>query len=56
MAEDTPDYAAMKPSQLAAEVKALEERMYRHAQDLEFEAAARLRDQIHRIREASLQA
>ncbi|MGY6519387.1 MAG: excinuclease ABC subunit UvrB [Lysobacteraceae bacterium] len=56
VAEDTPDYAAMKPSQLAAEVKALEERMYRHAQDLEFEAAARLRDQIHRIREASLQA
>jgi excinuclease ABC subunit B len=28
--------------------------MYQHARDLEFEEAARIRDQLHRLREASL--
>ncbi len=28
--------------------------MYKHAQNLEFEAAAKLRDQIHQVREQSL--
>jgi excinuclease ABC subunit B len=28
--------------------------MYKHAQDLEFEEAARLRDEIHRVREQAL--
>lgn len=28
--------------------------MYKHAQELEFEDAARLRDEIHRIRELGL--
>ena len=32
----------------------LEAQMYRHAQNLEFEDAARLRDQIHQLREQAL--
>jgi excinuclease ABC subunit B len=28
--------------------------MYKHAQNLEFEDAARLRDELHRLREAGL--
>jgi excinuclease ABC subunit B len=34
-------------------VKKLEEQMYLHARNLEFEAAARLRDQIQALRERS---
>jgi excinuclease ABC subunit B len=44
----------MNASQVAAELKSLEARMYQHAQDLEFEQAARVRDQIARIREQAL--
>ena len=32
----------------------LEEKMYRHARDLEFEEAARLRDQIRHLKKGSL--
>ena len=38
----------------ARRIQELEKRMYQHARDLEFEEAARLRDQIRRIKEASL--
>jgi excinuclease ABC subunit B len=38
----------------AALIRKLESRMYKHAQDLEFEEAARLRDEIHRVREQAL--
>ncbi len=54
VAEPTPDYALLDPEQAAAAIKQLETRMYKHAQDLEFEEAARLRDEIHRIRESAL--
>lgn len=39
---------------LFKEIKALEEQMYQHARDLEFEEAARLRDRIAWLREQSL--
>ena len=35
-------------------IKKLEEIMYRHARDLEFEEAAKVRDEIARIRELGL--
>ena len=35
-------------------IKQLEQTMYRHARDLEFEAAAKLRDEIQRIRQFGL--
>ncbi|MEH6551021.1 MAG: excinuclease ABC subunit UvrB [Pseudomonadales bacterium] len=41
---------ALSPAQLAKELKALEEKMYQHARDLEFEDAARLRDDITKIK------
>ena len=39
------------PEQLAAEIGKLEKAMYQHARDLEFEEAARLRDEIEDLRQ-----
>jgi len=36
----------LSPTQLATRIKTLEQQMYQHARDLEFEQAAQLRDQI----------
>jgi excinuclease ABC subunit B len=44
----------LSPEQIAATIRKLEAQMYKHAQDLEFEDAARVRDEIHRIREQGL--
>ena len=41
-------------AQAAGRIKELEQRMYQHARDLEFEEAARVRDQIRKLKEASL--
>lgn len=54
VAEEAPDYASFSPAQVAARLKALEQQMYQHARDLEFEDAARLRDEIHKLKDASL--
>lgn len=54
VAEPGVDYAAMDPGQLAAKLKKLETQMFKHAQDLEFEQAAKVRDEIHRIKATSL--
>ena len=43
--------AAMSPEQMEKEIVALEKRMFAHARDLEFEAAARLRDEIETLRQ-----
>ncbi len=56
IAEPAMDYTALPPGRLAAELKRLEAQMYQHAQNLEFEDAARVRDELHRLREASLRA
>ena len=44
------------PEQLAAEIGRLEKAMYQHARDLEFEEAARLRDEIEDLRQDLLDA
>jgi excinuclease ABC subunit B len=44
----------MSPEELRREIEALEKKMLQHARDLEFEAAAKLRDRIHVIREKHL--
>jgi len=53
VAEKAGDYqdklAAMTPAQLEKEVKKLQEKMYEHAKNLEFEEAAKIRDQINNI-------
>ena len=56
VAEEGTDYSLLNPAQLAARLKQLEARMHRHAQDLEFEEAAKLRDEIHRLRTQGLMA
>ncbi len=48
------DYGALNQAEIAAQMKVLEQKMYQHARDLEFEDAARIRDQIQRLREAGL--
>ena len=45
------DPARLSPEQLSRELKRLEDRMQQHARDLEFEQAAAVRDEIHRIKE-----
>ena len=54
VAEQDEDYAMLDPVKLVARLKALEQQMYQHARDLEFEEAARVRDEIRRIKEATL--
>lgn len=53
VAEPAEDYRSLSQAQIAARLKALETRMYQHARDLEFEDAARLRDEIHKLKAAA---
>ena len=50
VAESTQAYAQLSARQLNAKLKQLETRMYEHARDLEFEEAARVRDEISDIK------
>ncbi len=54
VAEDATPYESLTPEQLLKKALKLEKRMLRHARDLEFEEAARLRDEIQRIRKVGL--
>lgn len=54
VAEQVASYGNLSPDQLRKKIKKLEERMHRHARDLEFEEAARLRDEINQIRHEAL--
>ena len=55
-AEPAADYRALSPQELAVRIKQLEQRMYQHARDLEFEEAARVRDELKRLKEAGFAA
>ncbi len=50
VAEEQAKYAAMTPAQQEKEIKALEKAMLQHAQDLEFEQAAQVRDQLRELK------
>jgi len=50
VAEEHAKYGALTPKQLAKRLQQMEQTMYRHAQNLEFEEAGRLRDEIEHIR------
>jgi len=54
IAEEVAEYAGLSPDKLAKEIKKLEKQMHQHAQDLEFEEAAKLRDRIRMIQERNL--
>lgn len=54
VAEEPADYRALGPAEIASKLKALEQQMYQHARDLEFEEAAQIRDQIQKLKAASL--
>ena len=56
VAQEIAEYASLTPKQMMKKVKDLEKQMYRHAQDLEFEQAADIRDQIKRLQGKGLVA
>ena len=49
VAEETLTYANLSPEDLQKKIHQLEQQMFEHAQNLEFEEAARLRDEIRRL-------
>ncbi len=54
VAEKRPDYSRMAPEMLLKKIGKLEKQMYQHARDLEFEEAARLRDEIEEMRRVGM--
>ena len=54
VADDKVKYSSMGPDQMAKTIRAMEQQMYKHADNLEFEEAARVRDDIEEIRELGL--
>jgi excinuclease ABC subunit B len=53
-AEEIASYATMDPDKLSQAIRDLEQKMYRHADNLEFEEAASTRDRIAEAREVGL--
>jgi len=51
VAETAEKYQGKSPRELAKEIDRLEKQMFEYAQNLEFEEAARLRDEVHKLRE-----
>jgi excinuclease ABC subunit B len=54
VAEPALAYESLSTEQAMKEIARLEQRMYKHAQELEFEEAAAMRDEIAEIRRVSL--
>ena len=54
VAEELIEYSALSGKELEKKIKELEEKMYQHARNLEFEEAARVRDELKRIQEQNL--
>jgi excinuclease ABC subunit B len=50
VAEEAAEYRSLTPDQALKQIKKLEEKMFQHAKNLEFEQAASVRDQIAHIR------
>jgi excinuclease ABC subunit B len=53
-AEEAAEYAALTPQQLAKRITQIEQAMYKHAQNLEFEEAAKLRDDLEHLRKMAI--
>ena len=54
VADTSAPYPSASPAELGKSISQLEKQMLRHAELLEFEEAARVRDQIQRLKEAAL--
>jgi excinuclease ABC subunit B len=54
IADATLDYSSLTPDQIMRRIKKLDQEMLKHARNLEFEEAAKLRDQISNLRKLSL--
>jgi len=54
VAEQKAEYQSMSPAMLSKTIEALENKMYEHARNLEFEEAALLRDKVEEIKRLSL--
>ena len=54
VAEELVQYGHLTPKQLEQQVRQMEQQMYAHARDLEFEEAARVRDQIRHLQAGNL--
>ncbi len=54
VAEEGGAYAQLSPAEAVRRIRELEKRMHEHARELEFEEAARVRDEIRRIEEQAL--
>ena len=54
-AQETAKVESMSEKQISKEIKRLEKLMVDHAKNLEFEEAARLRDQIFRLEKLDLE-
>ncbi len=54
VAEERAEYAAMTPKQLSKVIETLEDDMYKHAKNLEFEEAAAVRDKLEEMKRLAL--
>lgn len=54
VAEQVEHYGNLSQSELVKKISQLEQQMYTHAQNLEFEEAARVRDEIHRLQSGQM--
>jgi len=54
VAEEKAMYQAMTPKQLTKTLEQLEKQMYEHSRNLEFEAAAKVRDDLERIKQLAI--
>src|SRR5262245_60616868 len=53
IAEPATDYSSLTPDQVIRRIKKLEQEMFKHARNQEFEQAAKLRDEVHKLRNAA---
>ena len=54
VAEEVIEYASMSPKELEKRIKAMEQKMQEHARNLEFEEAAKIRDDIQHAQELNM--
>ena len=54
VADERASYQAMTPKQLTKTITQLENKMYQHSRDLEFEEAASVRDELERIKDMTI--